>query len=428
VHPVVANFDPLIAPSPAEDGPAATTDEPETVVRPSPQEPQRPTSSRRDWRWWVASLGKLMIVTGLLMLGFVAYQLWGTGLETARAQRALESDFEELLADAGTVIEAPADAPPTSATQAADDADAAIADPPAEEPEAAGGDAEATTSDQATASIPDQEIPVFEEGDALARLEIPSIGVDDIVVAGVTTEALKKGPGHFSDTPMPGQLGNSAIAGHRTTYGQPFHNIDQLEPGDDVVITTLTGQYVYVVTGQQIVSPSDYHVVTTTDPTRATLTLTSCHPKWTANQRIVVSGELAPARSSALAEPLSDDAPDEASAATTDDGDLVEAAPDTTEAGTVGGAVDEPTVSGPSPTASDDGIADAFSEGWFSDPAALWHVAFWGLVLLAIWLGARVLSRRTRHVSIGVAAAVIPFVVCLYFFYQNVNRLLPPNL
>ena len=113
----------------------------------------------------------------------------------------------------------------------------------------------------------------------IARIEIPAIGVNDIVVAGVSPNDLKKGPGHYPDTPLPGQLGNAAIAGHRTTYGQPFFDVDKLVVGDEIVVTTLNGRYTYRVTGQEIVSPSDYQVVATIDPSRATLTLTSCHPR-----------------------------------------------------------------------------------------------------------------------------------------------------
>ena len=112
-------------------------------------------------------------------------------------------------------------------------------------------------------------LPPIAEGDPIARIEMPSIGVDKIVVAGVDKNDLKKGPGHYPETPMPGQLGNSAIAGHRTTFGQPFFDVDKLETGDEIVVTTLAGRYVYRVTGQQIVSPSDYQVISTTDPTRA---------------------------------------------------------------------------------------------------------------------------------------------------------------
>ena len=238
-----------------------------------------------DWRWWVGGLGKTLIAAGLLMFGFVAYQLWGTGIETARAQNALENEFEELLSAAPpvTTTVVPLDSTPTTVDDPETSVPAATPDPPEVEAE--------------PAAVP-VVVPV-EEGDPIARIEMPSIGVDNIVVAGVAKSDLKKGPGHYPETPMPGQLGNAAIAGHRTTYGQPFFNVDKLEVGDEITVTTLAGRFVYRVTGQQIVGPDDYHVVATTDPTVATITLTSCHPKYTARERIIISGELDEAASSA---------------------------------------------------------------------------------------------------------------------------------
>ena len=97
---------------------------------------------------------------------------------------------------------------------------------------------------------------------------IPSIGLDWIVVEGVQVADLKKGPGHFHETPMPGQLGNAAIAGHRTTYGAPFFDLDDLEPGDLIEVQTLVGTFIYEVTGTEVVNPSEYAlVIPTNDPT-----------------------------------------------------------------------------------------------------------------------------------------------------------------
>ena len=112
---------------------------------------------------------------------------------------------------------------------------------------------------------------------------------------GITVPDLRKGPGHYPDSPMPGQLGNAAIAGHRTTYGEPFNRIDELVPGDEITIETLSGTFHYTVTRQLVVSPRDVQVL---DPTpNATLTLTTCHPKYSANQRLVVQADLNVARS-----------------------------------------------------------------------------------------------------------------------------------
>ncbi len=91
----------------------------------------------------------------------------------------------------------------------------------------------------------------------MALLEIPAIGRSDIVVPGVSLNDLKDGPGHYPDTPLPGQLGNASIAGHRTTYGAPFFDVDDLVPGDELIVTMLTGdRFVYEVTGVEIVSAS----------------------------------------------------------------------------------------------------------------------------------------------------------------------------
>jgi sortase A len=272
---------------------------------------------------------------------------------------------------------------------------------------------------------------------------MPRIGVDKIVVAGVDKNDLKKGPGHYPETPLPGQLGNSAIAGHRTTFGQPFFDVDKLDTGDEIILTTLTGRYVYRVTGQQIVSPSDYQVIATTDPTRATLTLTSCHPKYTARERIIIFAELDPdASAGSVAEPtINYGRPlDEAAAADPDPSntvvdpataDVVDAPADGTPAdGTVSSGLDDPTMSASELDGEqiNDGIADAFAEGWFSDPGANGQVALWGLLLAAIGVGAYLLSRKAKRDWVGLLVGIVPFVIVLYFFFQNVNRLLPPNL
>ena len=88
-------------------------------------------------------------------------------------------------------------------------------------------------------------------------MQIPKLGLDAIVVAGVDRDDLKRGPGHYPQTRLPGQLGNAAIAGHRTSYGEPFAYIDQLQAGDEITVTTPAGTFIYVVDDSRIVSPSD---------------------------------------------------------------------------------------------------------------------------------------------------------------------------
>jgi sortase A len=398
------------------------------------------------------------------MFGFVAYQLWGTGIETARAQRGLESEFEQLLADStppsfdevATSDDGPSADNATSTTDdATENATGTTDTTDASTDGAADSDPGSSTPPPVVIPVEAQNIPPLDDGDALARIEIPRLGVNDIVVAGVEPSDLKRGPGHFPDTPMPGQLGNAAIAGHRTTYGQPFHDVDKLQPGDEIIVTTLSGSFTYRVTGTQIVSPADYHVVATTDPNRANLTLTSCHPKWTARERIVVFSELDSTSSAPVGEPvLNYGRPIVApSTGSTANGGLVDdqtpagsgsgsvtgnidggastGAPSDAGAGGVSGTLTE-TATGDDILADEPatpaGFADAFSESWFSDPDANPHVGMWGLAVSIIALGAYLLSRRFRRDWVGAVAGFVPFFVALYFFFQNVNRLLPPNL
>ena len=129
------------------------------------------------------------------------------------------------------------------------------------------------------------------EGDPLTRFEIPKLGVDTIVVQGTTASALKAGAGHYANTPLPGQNGNVAIAGHRTTYGRPFNRIDQLKVGDKIVLTTPAGKYTYSVSRPPfITSPYDWTIIANSK--KPLLTLTACHPKGSARQRLVVRAEL----------------------------------------------------------------------------------------------------------------------------------------
>lgn len=211
----------------------------------------------------LAGIGKVLVTLGLLILLFVGYQLWGTGIYTARAQNQLENEFQESL-------------------QQARDDDPRVTPPPT----APGGTTTPTTT---TAPPPPPSVP---EGDALAHLVIPKIGVDTYVVQGVDEADLRQGPGHYPATPLPGQMGNSAIAGHRTTYGAPFGELDSLEAGDIIQVTTVQGSFDYRIYDKLVVSPNAVEVLEP-DPSRpAILTLTTCHPKYSAAERLIVQAEL----------------------------------------------------------------------------------------------------------------------------------------
>jgi sortase A len=127
-------------------------------------------------------------------------------------------------------------------------------------------------------------------GDALGKLGIPSIGVSEYVVEGTDADNLRKGPGHYPDTPLPGQRGTSAIAGHRTTYGAPFRKLNDVKRGDRIVFELPYGTFVYRVDKTQIVDDSALWV---TKPVgHPQLVLTACHPLYSAAQRIVAFARL----------------------------------------------------------------------------------------------------------------------------------------
>lgn len=211
-------------------------------------------------------IGRVFIIAGLFILGFVAFQLWGTGIEEGRNQSALSDQLTKS---------APADA---KIADAGDPADVASA---------------LAQVDPATAPL----TPAPAEGEPVGIIQIPRIGLERVIVQGVSKADLKKGPGHYPGTPLPGQAGNVGIAGHRTTYGAPFNRIDELRPGDQIVVSTPQGRFVYAVTpapGSQTawytVKPTDGSVLNPTGDNR--LTLTACHPKYSARQRIIVNAVL----------------------------------------------------------------------------------------------------------------------------------------
>jgi sortase A len=201
--------------------------------------------------------GILLIAAGLAVLGNVAWQLWGTGIATAHAQHRLGQQFNAAVATAGT----PADVVPSAA--------------------------------------PAQPTPSL--GTVVAHLVIPRIGVNKYVVEGVGAAQLAAGPGHYPGTAAIGGAGNVGIAGHRTTHGAPFYNLNELRPGDDIFLTDLAGRtFTYRVVSQFVVSPGDAAVL---NPTSSpSLTLTTCNPRYSAAERLIERAVLVPSdRSSAPA-------------------------------------------------------------------------------------------------------------------------------
>jgi sortase A len=133
-------------------------------------------------------------------------------------------------------------------------------------------------------------------GDSLTRILIPSVDLDVVVVEGTSASALRAGAGHYQGTPLPGEAGNVGIAGHRTTYGKPFSAIDRLHTSAEVILVTPTGRYTYRLSRPPfIVANNDWSVIAPRPG--SVLTLTTCHPKGSARQRLVVRAELSPSPS-----------------------------------------------------------------------------------------------------------------------------------
>ncbi len=283
----------------------------------------------------MSAIGRVFMAAGTLILLFVAYQLWGTGIAEARSQGGLKDDFKKLQAAAPAVVD------PTR-TEFAPDAPT---------------------------------------GSAVAIIKIPKIGVEKAVVQGVGTEDLKKGPGHYPNTPMPGQEGNAAIAGHRTTYGAPFYNLDELQPNDPILVTTVQGSFRYEVIETKIVRPSEVAVLKNTDDNR--LTLTTCHPRFSAAQRMVVTAKL------------------------------------------VGTALPAPP---PDPNAKPTEIANEDPAGLSGKTAPRGPAVLWGVGFSAIWAAAYAIRRKVGHKLIVWPIALVPMGLTLFFFFENFARLLPANV
>jgi sortase A len=129
-----------------------------------------------------------------------------------------------------------------------------------------------------------------DRGDPLGRIRMPSVGVSEVFVEGTSGADLRSGPGHYPSTPVPGERGTVGIAGHRTTYGAPFHDLDDLESGDPIEVTTPYGRFRYRVERTRIVAPTALWVTDRVGYDR--LVLSACHPLYSAAQRIVVFARL----------------------------------------------------------------------------------------------------------------------------------------
>ncbi len=133
-------------------------------------------------------------------------------------------------------------------------------------------------------------------GQALGVIEIPKIDLKKVIVQGANPEELALGPGHIPSTVMPGQPGTFAVSGHRTTHGRPFYRLNELAKGDTITIVTRYAIYTYKVSHFQVVAPTAVEVLDTVlganGKAKAQIVLTTCNPRFSAAQRLIVFGDL----------------------------------------------------------------------------------------------------------------------------------------
>ncbi len=382
---------------PVHSDPAAGGD-PQPRTRAQRREAER--RARRDpLRTTVRGIGQLLITAGVIVLLFVVYEVWVTNLFGAQKQAQATEQLDKLWSQesADTVV-APDD--PVMVTD--------------------GGVVVSTAA--APTLQPGERTRQYDttEGAGFAKLYIPSFGPDFVftVVEGTAQVDLYAGPGHYSDTQYPGEKGNFALAGHRVNKGAPFDDLGLLQSCDAVVIETRDEWYVYRVLpmadevadwattehahcdgvsvqtgaykgvyGQEIVAPTDIaqvypvpHLDSTAVPADAErlITLTTCHPKYSANQRLIVKAVLDKSKSPKPAKPA------------------------------------------PQPVVSRANLDDALSGRGETKLPTVW----WGLALLAIgglwWL---VFHRYHRWTTWFMG--VLPFAIVLFGFYYHLERLLP---
>jgi len=424
----------------------------------------------------VRELGLALITAGAVVLLFVVYDLVGTNLTEERNQAALARQFDQLLQAPVTTLP-PLTVPSTSrpdpkpsgaGKEPAGPAKLAPTDKARHTPGAA---PRAPADSRRKHGAPQRPkpahravvdgvvLPLPPPGGALDHLVIPSIGVDRYVVQGVDENDLQEGPGHYPGTPLPGELGNVGIAGHRTTFGAPFFRLDELKAGDLIYLTDTSGTtWVYSVQREWVVAPTDVDVLAAS--VRPELTLTTCNPRFEAVTRLVVRATLAdrlatgtrlpgqlpttlstahfPHRPTHTGSHQRDPtahgaatkrhvprrlshAPTKSTVPTTVPTTVAPTTTSTTAGAVAGGgagAGDNPTI-GPATS------GPALTGGGMS----LLGFAAWAMLALAAWVLTRLVARRQYGLS-KFAVLVAGALVCLlplWFVFENAVNLLPAN-
>jgi sortase A len=296
-------------------------------------------------------MGRVLIGLGVLLLAFTGFQIFGTSVIQHGHQAALRDEIQPHLTSP-RVPNLPVGSKPTVA--------------------------------------PMTPRPLI--GSPISRLRIPAIGLDQIVVEGTDAPRLEMGPGHYRDTPLPGQDGNVGIAGHRTTWGRPFFRLDDLNKGDTIIITTQQGIFVYGVTRLFVVRPEQVSVLQASN--RALLTLTTCTPKYSASNRLIVraalvSSSLSTTGSSAPSSPTAPSFSSARSPATT------------------------PVVA---------------LRAQHADRPSLSEALEWSTLCSLVAVGTILLARRLQRRWVAFLFGVPLFLVLLILSFSRISPLLPANL
>jgi sortase A len=306
----------------------------------------------------------VLLCSGVLLVAFVAFQLWGTAIYTDHAQANLRNQVSRQIGRTSLPLGELGSARPGSKTKAP-------GLPPV-----------------ATSVAPTTAPPAL--GKPIGLIAIPKLGLDDVVVEGTGEAQLQGGPGHYSGTSLPGQAGNAGIAGHRTTFAAPFYNLNELVRGDPIFVLTPQGLFRYNVTSTEIVSPTDDAVLDSAS-TAPILTLTTCNPRYSASQRLVVFAQL-----------------------------------DTTKAPAKPTGHSQPTKPAKSTKSLDPPAAAVASGGASGDvlPAVLWGILFlFGAI--ALRLGAKRMPKRVGVISYVIGVPVL--LAVLFFCFEHVSLALPAS-
>jgi LPXTG-site transpeptidase (sortase) family protein len=376
----------------------------------------------------VREVGLGLITAGVVVLLLVLYLLFATNLSEEQAQGRLRATFDQQVAQAQrspTTSAASSDpsgggattTPSTSAGPAPSSTGTGGADPGNTSSTSASGTSGGSTGggDNPTLQGPSPGASTPEPaGTPVAHLVIPAIGVDRYVVEGTGEAQLAEGPGHYAGTALPGQVGNVGIAGHRTTFGAPFFRLNELTVGQPIYLTATDGTtWLYKVTGQMVVDPTDTAVLDRSST--GELTLTTCNPRFSATNRLIVRAALVGTQPGG---------PPTGSSSTTT---LAPSATSTTTVARPGPGAGPTTGHAPPPLgrASPEGVPSPELAGggvgsWSSTIA-------WGVLSLDGWVLTRLGARRRgglRKVAIllaGIAVCLLP----LWFAFEGAAKLLP---